>query len=205
MWKYQCNIALFDPSARSQGLSRSCLLILGPHCTYYSLCLCTATQTPFCFYQTHFLLLSHAQEAILLHSSEIIRKITIIWGTDNCFHSQSFILDSALPAREQDPKATWHLECPIASGIDLVFWVWINKLGTMTVSSSFTSQSVPPSSSEERLVLDLLAPRGEEAVLSTSLSSKLCRARDTECPQTIMTQSVTAPNNISKPLFQPNE
>lgn len=106
-------------------------------------------------------------------------------------------------SRTLKPPSSWNV--PTALGIDMFFWAWINKLGTTNVSSSFTSQSVPPSSSEERLVLDLLAPRGEDAVLSTSLSSKLCRAGDAECSQNTTPQWITAQNNVSKILFQPNE
>lgn len=68
------------------------------------------------------------------------------------------------------------------------------------LSCKFTSQGVPPSSSDDRLVLDRFAPRGEEAVLSTSLSSKLYSAKDAECNQTIGPQINTASINIPKTL-----
>lgn len=57
-------------------------------------------------------------------------------------------------------------------------------------SCKLTSQSVPPSSSDDRLVLDRFAPRGEEAVLSTSLSSKLYIVRDTEHNQSCFNQDL---------------
>lgn len=57
-------------------------------------------------------------------------------------------------------------------------------------SCKLTSQSVPPSSSDDRLVLDRFAPRGEEAVLSTSLSSKLYSVRDTEHNQSRFNQDL---------------
>lgn len=76
MWKWQYNIAGFDPSVSSE----SCLLLLGLyHTAPTTPSACAQSQKHlYAFTKTHFLLLSQAQEAILLHSSEITRKIIII-------------------------------------------------------------------------------------------------------------------------------
>lgn len=116
IWKYQSNIAGFDPSVSSQGLSDSCLLILGPYHTAPALLLTVHSHT------NTFMLLPNSLSAPKLrtgsHSPAVLRN----YQKNNHYlrNWQLFpfpelyfrLSPSCKETWQWDPKATRQLECP---------------------------------------------------------------------------------------------
>lgn len=122
-WKYQYNIAGFHPNGSSQGLSDSCLLILG---LYH-----TAPITPLWLH-------SHTNTFVLLPNSLFAPKPStgshysaLLSNDQKNYHYlknwQLFpfpklylrLSPFCKEAWQWDPKATWQLDVPTALGMDI--------------------------------------------------------------------------------------